>query len=167
MMDKVVPNFYRRLRQKRQMSQSEFGLAVGKKREAIANWESGQTRPSYDDERRLLIGHGCSRQEILEILSEALAAAMGQPITILFEAREPAHPAHPLTVAERRLQESGCRLPEKLRQQLLRRIFAARANVARIEGENGDVLEHVEACIKACGRPASRNTTEQEGEPTR
>ncbi len=67
------------------MSQSEFGAAVGKKRAAITNWESG-------------------------------------------------------------------RLPEKLRQQLQRRIFDARASAARTERENGDVLEHIDACIEACGR---------------
>lgn len=164
MMNEVVPKFYRCLRQKRKMSQADFGVAVGKKRAAVSSWELGQARPSYDDERRLLLEHGFSWEETLEILSEALVEATGRPITILFGERDPDHPTHPLTLAERRLRESGARVPEKLRYQLQQHILAARGNAARTERENGTVLEHVEVCIAALAA-LPRNETEQEGEP--
>ncbi|MEE8526749.1 MAG: hypothetical protein V3T72_22665, partial [Thermoanaerobaculia bacterium] len=59
------------------------------------------------------------------------------------------HPEHPLSLAEHRLRESGGRLPEKLRNQLQRRILAARADIARTERDNGDLLDHVEICIES------------------
>jgi transcriptional regulator with XRE-family HTH domain len=157
MMDKVVPAFYRCLRKRRNMSQTEFGRAVGKRRAAISKWESGRARPSYEDESLLLLGHDCSWQETLEILSEAVAETTGRPVTILFEQQEPDLPSHPLAIADRRLRETDAQIPATLRRQLQRSILAARANTARTERENGELLQHVEECIAAFPQGSQRH----------
>jgi transcriptional regulator with XRE-family HTH domain len=156
MMDEVVPTFYRCLRKRRNLSQTAFAAAAGKKRKAIASWESGQARPTYEDERRLFVVHDFTCHELLEVLGEALAKATGRPIALHFEARESDDPAHPLSLAERRLQENAARLPEKFRQQLRRRILAARARTAQTERENEEVLEDLGVWIETYRSPQRR-----------
>ncbi len=162
MMDKVVPKFYRCLRQRRRLSQTDFGAAIGKKRKTISKWEIGKARPCYEAERRLLLSHGCSWQETLEILSEVLAETIGRPITFSFEEQGLDQPTHPLAIADRRLREGGSELPDRLRQQLQRRILEARGNVARTEREIGELVEHVETCIEACAETGGTKTSQQD-----
>lgn len=149
MFSKLIPRFYRSLRQRRHLSQLELGRRIGKCKATLIAWEKGRTRPKPEDETLLLEALACTPQEFIEICCELMGEDLGQTVAILWEDGQPPA-AHPLTRAERLFEEHRARLPERLAHALNVRIAALRTRDFHHQQSLREVEELLHACLEAC-----------------
>lgn len=57
---------FKELRKSKNMTQCELAKAIGLTQQAVANWESGQSKPTTDAIIKIASVFGCSMQTVFE-----------------------------------------------------------------------------------------------------
>ena len=149
MFSDICPDVYRWLRERSGLSQAELGRKLAASRSAVCSWEIGRSRLSREKEKALLDAVKWGKEPFVELVCEKLSLLLGKRVTILHgREHERYRPATPLARAEALVRTHYVNIPESLRRVLSSRIHSVRTRGTRLERDNQELEELIEACLR-------------------
>ncbi len=140
MFNVICPKVYQNLRQRSELSQSQFGDAVGARRQTVSKIEAGRTRPHKEQEMRILEVAKCTNEEFVELVCEQLSKLIDKPVGIR-DSPSGYEPSTALAKAYAVLQKPAVRIPAAMVRALNNKINTTRLMGLAFERNNADLVE--------------------------
>ena len=145
MFNTICPKVYAEMRTRAGLSQEELAKAVGVRRHTVSNFELGRSKPTAEQERKIMKATKCSLLEFAQIACEELGELVKAPIGVrekdgLYE------PISLLTRGEWLLREADGEISPRKTHGLQRKITTVRLMAMVFDQENTDLEEHIRDC---------------------
>ena len=145
MFNTISPKVYKRIRERKGLSQSELGDEIGVTRYTISNFENGKSKPTAEQEELVLEVCDCSTLEFAEMVCEELSVVADAPVG--FRSREGGNgPGTLLSRANWLLLDATGKLSGRMLRGLQRRITQLRLIGVTFDHFNIDLEEHMQEC---------------------
>ena len=82
MFNVICPKVYQNLRERTQLSQSQFGDVVGARRQTVSKIEAGKAHPHKAQEMRIIEVAKCTKEEFVELVCQQLSELIDRPVGI-------------------------------------------------------------------------------------
>jgi len=138
MFNTISPKVYKRIRERKGLSQTELGDELGVTRFTVSNFENGKSKPSAELEDLILEVCGCSVPEFAELVREELAE--------LSDSEDREKQGSLLSRANRLLLDATGELSGFMLRGLQRRITQLRVMRVTVDHFKSDLQEHMYEC---------------------
>lgn len=145
MFNDICPDVFQQLRERTELSQEEFGRAVGATRFTVSKYETGRAQPDKAQEMKLLEVAKCSKEEFVELVCRRLSELIGKPVGIR-QNHDGYEPTSALARAYALLRENASRIPAAMVRALNNKINTTRLLGLAFERNNADLEELTHDC---------------------
>ncbi len=145
MFNTICPKVYAEMRKRAGLSQAELAEAVGIQRPTVSNFELGRSKPTAEQERRIMEATKCSMLEFTQITGDELGELVGAPVGVK-EKDGMYEPTSLLTRAEWLLREGAGEISGRRLYRLQRKTTSVRLMAQVFHNENTDLEEQMRDC---------------------